>query len=206
MIQPQILEGTGEELQRLLEKFPKERFRLTPLAGTETVNGKYRSSAEAESLFDLLRDYVGSSEVSSERNGQNTASRVEEFLIETGRMTLHSQLENHSRELKLFQFITSNMLSGSITSQTAGFAWEAWTLLNEVLSNAIAVPDASYGPDKQFLFLWDRAEHHLELEIEPDGAAYFFYRNRLSGTVWDNNYQIGKPLIPEIIEKLRLFS
>jgi len=32
--QIQIFEGTGEELQRMLEKYPNERFRLVPLSPT----------------------------------------------------------------------------------------------------------------------------------------------------------------------------
>ncbi|MCW3054939.1 MAG: hypothetical protein JWN14_4109 [Chthonomonadales bacterium] len=31
MVQPKVLEGTGEELQRILAQFPHERFRLVSL-------------------------------------------------------------------------------------------------------------------------------------------------------------------------------
>ena len=77
--------------------------------------------------------------------------------------------------------------------------------VSEALSKALSVPDASYGPDGQFLFLWDKGEHHLELEIEPSGAGYFFYRNRTSGTLWDYDYKIGDTFALGILEKLRLF-
>ena len=39
MAQTQMLEGTGEELQRLLQQFPKERFRLVHLTSPEHYNG-----------------------------------------------------------------------------------------------------------------------------------------------------------------------
>lgn len=107
------------------------------------------------------------------------------------------------RPQRLFHFIERAKQSQEIEPQTAAFAWDTWGLLNNTLSKALSVPDASYGPDGQFLFIWDKGEHHLELEIEPSGQAYFFYRNRSSGALWDSDYKVGEPLSHEIIEKLR---
>ena len=78
MVQLQTLEGTGEELKRMLEQFPNERFRLVPLPLVNAENGEDGSAAEAGSLYDLLGDYVGS----VEGNGENNAARASELFTE----------------------------------------------------------------------------------------------------------------------------
>jgi len=79
MAPPQVLEGTGEELQRLLAQFPHERFRLVPLPAKEvTIEQSESSAEEAGSLYDLLGDYIGS----VEGNGENNAARVSEIFTE----------------------------------------------------------------------------------------------------------------------------
>ena len=60
MAQTQMLEGTGEELQRLLEQFPKERFRLVPLTSPETEKERNDAAVTEESPYDLLENYLGS--------------------------------------------------------------------------------------------------------------------------------------------------
>jgi hypothetical protein len=78
MAQPQMLEGTGEELQRLLAQFPHDRFRLVPLPVVGVENGQNGSTVEAGSLYDLLGDYVGS----IEGNGENNAARASELFTD----------------------------------------------------------------------------------------------------------------------------
>ena len=79
MAQPQVLEGTGEELQRMLAQFPHERFRLVPLPAAETTIEQKESNTEQEgSLYDLLGDYIGSVEGS----GENSAAQVSELFTE----------------------------------------------------------------------------------------------------------------------------
>ena len=78
MAQPQMLEGTGEELQRMLEQFPNERFRLVPLPVVNAQTEHNGSATEEGSLYDLLGDYVGS----VEGNGENNAARASELFTE----------------------------------------------------------------------------------------------------------------------------
>lgn len=79
MAQPQVLEGTGEELQRMLAQFPHERFRLVPLPETEATIEQSAGDVEEEgSLYELLGDYIGS----VEGNGENNAARVSEIFTE----------------------------------------------------------------------------------------------------------------------------
>ncbi len=78
MAQLQTLEGTGEELQQMLEQFPTERFRLIPLPAPDARNGQNGDAAETGSLYDLLGDYVGS----VEGDGQSNAARASELFTE----------------------------------------------------------------------------------------------------------------------------
>ena len=74
----QMLEGTGEELQRLLVQFPNDRFRLVPLSAPEAESELCPTASEEGSLFDLLGGYVGCVEGS----GENNAARASELFTE----------------------------------------------------------------------------------------------------------------------------
>jgi hypothetical protein len=91
-------------------------------------------------------------------------------------------------------------------NKTVGQARKAWGLISAVMDHLIPVPSASAGPDGEILFVWNRGNYHLELEILPDGPAEFFYRNRATHEVWDAEYQIGKPLSLDTLAKLYLFK
>ena len=81
MAQPQMLEGTGEELQRMLEQFPNERFRLVPLPVVDAENEQNGNAAEAGSLYDLLGDYVGSVEGNGEKNAARASELFTEYVV-----------------------------------------------------------------------------------------------------------------------------
>jgi hypothetical protein len=77
---PQMLEGTGEELQQILEQFPKDRFRLVRLPSVDIENGQHRRATEEGSLYDLLGDYVGSVEGSGENNAAQASTLFTEYV------------------------------------------------------------------------------------------------------------------------------
>jgi hypothetical protein len=81
MAQPPTLEGTGEELRRMLEQFPNERFRLVPLPVTEMDIVQNGMTAEAGSLYDLLGDYIGSVEGSGENNAARASELFTEYVV-----------------------------------------------------------------------------------------------------------------------------
>ena len=78
MALPSITEGTGEELQRLLEQHPTERFRLVALPAEDPTTGSTVEIGKAGSLYDLLGDFVGCIEGS----GENNASRASDLFAE----------------------------------------------------------------------------------------------------------------------------
>ena len=121
-------------------------------------------------------------------------------------ISIQAAMDNAARSQELLRFIEAAKQAQEITPKTAEMAWSTWNLLRRTLSETLMVPDASYGPDGQFLLLWDKVEHHLELEIEPEGSGYFFYRNRTSGALWETDYSVGDDLCGEIVEKLRMFA
>ena len=80
MAQPKILEGTGEELQRHLEQFPNDRFRLTPLTVSQAEDAPKEPPGDG-SLFDLLGDYIGSVEGSGESNAERHSELFKEYVV-----------------------------------------------------------------------------------------------------------------------------
>ncbi len=101
----------------------------------------------------------------------------------------------------LYQIVDQEL----VPQRLARMAWEAWTTLSASLENLLPVPDACPGPDGQLLYSWERDGHYLELEIFPDRPAEFFYENLASGEVWEAEYTVGEPPVPEAVARLRLF-
>ena len=71
----------------------------------------------------------------------------------------------------------------------------------------VALPDAPL-PDvgvseKETLCTWNRAEHHLELEVFEEGAAEWFYRDRNSEALWEADWAQGESLPDGTAERLR---
>lgn len=66
-------------------------------------------------------------------------------------------------------------------------------------------PNVGVGPDGEVMLTWDSPEHHLELEIFPEGTGEFFYLNRKTDEAEEWEYTIGWAIPEEVIEKLKLF-
>ncbi|HZO88517.1 MAG TPA: hypothetical protein VFB38_09260 [Chthonomonadaceae bacterium] len=88
MAPPQVIEGTGEELQRHLAQFPNERFLLVPLSssGVDTAQEKTQEAelspvAEGEILADFLGDFIGCIQGSGANNSENTGQKFTEYLV-----------------------------------------------------------------------------------------------------------------------------
>lgn len=124
-------------------------------------------------------------------------------------MALQTQKQfpiERTRDQKLCSYINNTCEAGKISPETAARAGDIWKLLGEAMHGTLPVPDVSPGPEGQLLFLWDKGEHHLELEVFADAPAEFFYRNRVSGVLWGADYPIGTSFTEEIQEKLRIFK
>jgi hypothetical protein len=89
-----------------------------------------------------------------------------------------------------------------ISRKTAKLAFDAWCKLWDFSGRRLSVPDACPGSSAQLLYTWDKGEHHLELEIFPDGKGEFFYRNRISGELWDYEYKAKNPIPAVVFDRL----
>lgn len=118
---------------------------------------------------------------------------------------MESEINDIGREQRLSRFISDLRDKKIITDVAALRAWNIWKQLSKCKGKSLRVPDASAGPDDAFIFIWNKDEHHLELEIFPGGALDFFYRNRKSGDLWSSEYKVGEILAQDVLEKLAIF-
>lgn len=118
--------------------------------------------------------------------------------------TLWQRLPRHLEHMNYLGRVSQGSNS-PITEATAAAAKDAWHIIWKASGYSMPVPAACTGPDGQMFYSWDQGRHHLELEIIPDKAAEFFYRDRESGKIWGEDYRVGDPLSAEAVHKLEYF-
>src|SRR5205823_5953034 len=106
---------------------------------------------------------------------------------------------------RLSRFISNLRDNKEISGETASRAWNIWLQLKNAAGEVLRVPDASAGPDDEFIFIWNSPEHYLEVEILADGTLEFFYRNRYNGSLWGSDYKFGQNITQEVLDKLTIF-
>jgi hypothetical protein len=80
-----------------------------------------------------------------------------------------------------------------VTGDLARGLWDALCSLG----TRVPVPQAGPLPEGGFQFVWDRGEHHLEVDILPDRSFEWFYRNRRTGDVAGDDSAAGA--LPEVV-------
>ena len=105
----------------------------------------------------------------------------------------------------LRNYLDQAMSSGLIPAEVAERAWQGWDQVARMEGGRLAVPDACPGAVGQILYTWDRAEHHLEMEVFPEGPFELFYRNRLDGRLWSCDITPGAEVPAEACPYLELF-
>lgn len=123
--------------------------------------------------------------------------------VNSERQQILTREEAPTRRLQIY--LRNLVHSGDLDNETASLAWKAWNQLRAVTAYSLPVPDSCPEPDNRLLYTWDKAEHHFELEIFPEGTGEFFYRNRASGQLWESEYIVGQTVPQEVIDKLDLF-
>lgn len=81
-----------------------------------------------------------------------------------------------------------------ITAETAAWAAFAWGQVRGITDFRMPTPAACTGPDGEVFFGWDRGRYHLELEIVPDQAAEWFFRDRMADKYWLEYQGRGDPI------------
>lgn len=69
-------------------------------------------------------------------------------------------------------------------------AREMWSKLCRTFQT-VPIPQAGPLPDGGFQFVWDRGDHHLEIDVLPDAKLEWFYRNRKTGEVAGEDVDAG---------------
>jgi hypothetical protein len=127
-----------------------------------------------------------------------------EGFIET-RFSASLENSDEERVQGLAYYLGTVSAAGEITPSTAALALKFWNELRRAV-RGLPVPDAAPGPEGQLLYTWNRAEHHLEAEIFPNGSIEMFYRNRITGDLWGHDSTAGDALSEEVITRLRLMA
>jgi hypothetical protein len=97
--------------------------------------------------------------------------------------------------------LKENLISPA-TARESTVAWlECWIATGCTLP----VPAACTGPDGQLQYVWDRGEHHLEMNFVPSEPVSIFYRNRQTGELWMDDFIAGT-MDAAALEKLRLVA
>lgn len=122
-----------------------------------------------------------------------------------GDQTAQKAVRQKSREQRLYVYLGGLRDTGKIDGYTAIVAWRMWRQLRRAAKDKVRVPNASASGEGQVLYTWNEEEHHLELEIFPDGKAEFFYRNRRTGKLWGHDLMEGEAIPQDIIQKATLF-
>ena len=92
-----------------------------------------------------------------------------------------------------------------IAQETAQLAIWAWLDCCEATGGLLPIPSACSGPDGRIQYVWDRGEHHLELDFSPSESPSFFYRNRQTGELWGEDYEPGE-MTGRVMAALTLFG
>lgn len=121
-----------------------------------------------------------------------------------GRAKAESALPDLVEHLRHLKAATEGGESALISRDTAKKAILAWVRIWVASNFELPHPAACTGPDGRVLYAWDEEKHHLELDIYPDGPAEFFYRNRETRELWEEDYHHGDPISDEAKARIAL--
>lgn len=114
--------------------------------------------------------------------------------------------ERHERVMGLIRYLLRVTSLGAISPTVAMHAWSVWEWLDAAVGHRLAVPDAGPGPAGQLLYVWEKDDHYLDVEVFPEGQVEIFYRNEATGQLWDSQMDVGETIPEEALERLALFA
>ncbi len=96
-----------------------------------------------------------------------------------------------SEDLRLYQLkrYLERLQHTADTSHIAQLAISLWQQIEHAVKS---YPVVSLSPAGQVLFAWDRDEHHLEIEVFPDGHIEAFYYNLQTAETWDHDVVLDR--------------
>lgn len=169
------------------------------------IRGQYADSTSANATFQVKAGFV----LFENGTGNLRVISIEpdEFppLTSVASDSVNSALRHMARCQGLYHYMMDQFNSGQIDRSTANLTLETWNRVAHATCNRLCVPDACPGSQGQMLLTWDRADHHLEIEIFPNGAIESFYRNRATAELWEEEYNAGVSITAGLSQKLDLF-
>ena len=124
----------------------------------------------------------------------------------TGLPMISREVVNEREATRLKVYLQEAVRLGALTQGMADQSWALWKQLHSAMDGELEVPSAMPGPNNELMYTWRHGDHYGELEIFPDDRAEFFYKNRLTGELWDADYTVGNPVPDLVLGKLRLFT
>ena len=112
-----------------------------------------------------------------------------------------NRTEQNEPSLRMEAYLAKAVEQGEIASATAISSRKALEDIQKSLPS-LPLPDVSIVENAQVMYTWDKAEHHLLLEVFPDKSAELFYGNRLTSEVWGYDYRTGKSLSSSIVDRI----
>lgn len=105
---------------------------------------------------------------------------------EIGRSALPAPLQRYQHYL--FQEVAQGATPPDAAKRMLAF-------LRDIFLEMPDAPKPGMGTaERQVLCTWDKGEHHLEIEVFAGGDGEWFYMNRDTRAVWEEDWQLGTPL------------
>lgn len=122
--------------------------------------------------------------------------------IEKANLPRGRSSSQRGRRERIDRYLQERVQRAEIAQETVNLAQKAL----EAMKNAMPfldAPDVSTSVNRQVLYTWDKVEHHLLLEVFPDGSAELFSRNRLTNALWGHDYSVNENLPQDVIARIR---
>lgn len=96
---------------------------------------------------------------------------------------------------RITTYLKSEAEIGGLSPAMAAYAEEVTAHLGALAYNA----SVGVGADDVVMFCWNKANHHLELELFPDRHGEWFYLDHDTNAMWEAAYDATAPLDPRVV-------
>lgn len=109
------------------------------------------------------------------------------------------------RERAWIQYLRGLARSETLPSFMVEAAERLWNGIRATAGSS-SVPDAAVTETGGIFMSWDRGDHHLEIELNPDGQYEWFYRNRRTGEYGGEGSYPAEFVAPFMLSQMMLVT
>ncbi len=149
---------------------------------------------------------IDQSSVSPRFEARTHTAPVDTFFTTLEYRSIQQPPRSNFQSQRLYNYFQAIVQSGILSQDMADISLEVWKKLRYAVRGCLEVPSAMPGPDNQLMYTWRHGDHYFELEIVPGGTAEFFYKNRLTGELWEFDYTVVDSVPQAVQDKLSLFT